>query len=298
MRTGGVDCESCLNTSHKKKYEKTKELKILKFFEENLINCDIIYNKSVGTECNEKRFYPDFRIDCNFFILIIEVDENKHRGSQYECDVQRMYDIVCELGISCVFLRYNPDSHNSDEKKLLDRVRYYLQFKNECDITNIVGKYGIKIEYLFYCREDDVNNDTNIESVVFNDLNQNNTNDVKNNIIIDDKNTIDTDNKSDIKEKNTTTKKNTKILVKPKKKVDANETVKKELDINIDNNTNNIINEVDIKKETVNVNDNNKVVDDDAPKVIKKKVVKKIIVKGKKKILENKSDECNTTNTL
>ena len=50
------------------------------------------------------------------FHLIIEIDEHKHRGANYECDEKRMYDIVAKLGQPYVFIRYNPDNRHSDKK--------------------------------------------------------------------------------------------------------------------------------------------------------------------------------------
>lgn len=38
-----------------------------------------------------------------FVTLIVEVDEHKHRGVDYKCDEQRMYDIIAKLGLPCIF---------------------------------------------------------------------------------------------------------------------------------------------------------------------------------------------------
>ena len=35
-------------------------------------------------------------------------------GANYECDVQRMYNIIAKLGMICIFIRYNPDDKKSD----------------------------------------------------------------------------------------------------------------------------------------------------------------------------------------
>src|SRR5207253_5081352 len=97
---------------------------------------------------------------------------------------QYVREIASELGISCIFLRYNPNAHNSDENILLERIQYYLDLKNKSDIVNIVSHYGIKIEYLFYDKDDELNNvepnNANIESVIFTDIDKNTNNDSKN----------------------------------------------------------------------------------------------------------------------
>lgn len=96
----------------------------------------------------------------------MEVDEHKHRGASYKCDEKRMYDITAKLGQPCVFNRYNPDSKDSDQNKLLKMIKSYLNFQDifsemfdEADSDNIqeeicgmlnIGVTGFKKEYLFY----------------------------------------------------------------------------------------------------------------------------------------------------
>lgn len=79
--------------------------------------------------------------------MIIEVDEFKHRGAQYSCDEKRMYDIIAKLGQPCIFIRYNPDSKQSNLEILLEKVKEYL----DCDEnTKVWDEYGFLVEYLFY----------------------------------------------------------------------------------------------------------------------------------------------------
>ena len=76
---------------------------------------------------------------------MVEVDEFKHRGADYKCDERRMYDIIAKLGVPCIFIRYNPDSEDSDDKMLLKIIQKYLDLENE-----IWNEYGFYVEYLFY----------------------------------------------------------------------------------------------------------------------------------------------------
>lgn len=89
----------------------------------------------------------DYSKDCGFYHLIVEVDENKHRGADYKCDERRMYDIIAKLGLPCIFIRYNPDSKESNKDILLQKVQQYLELDIE---DNIWDKFGFKVEYLFY----------------------------------------------------------------------------------------------------------------------------------------------------
>lgn len=76
----------------------------------------------------------------------MEIDEYKHRGANYECDKQRMYDIIAKLGLPCIFIRYNPDDKISDKNTLLGKIKEYLELHDE----TIWDDYGFRCDYLFY----------------------------------------------------------------------------------------------------------------------------------------------------
>lgn len=145
FRTNGQTCQVCNLLCTKKSYQKTKELEVVKFLKDNLPDNDFIHNKSVGSNCTDKHIFPDILFDCGNYNLIVEVDEHKHRGSSYSCDEARMYDIIAKTGLPCIFIRYNPDSKNSDKNILLDKVKKYLILNNK-----IWDDFGFKVEYLFY----------------------------------------------------------------------------------------------------------------------------------------------------
>jgi len=58
-----------------------------------------------------------------------------------------MYDIIAKLGLPCIFIRYNPDSKESNKDILLQKVQQYLELDIE---DNIWDEFGFKAEYLFY----------------------------------------------------------------------------------------------------------------------------------------------------
>ena len=156
-RTLGKLCIYCKpnNKLYKKAYEKSKEYAVLKYLREKLPDYDFIHNKSVGSLCTKDdkensngHLFPDIRIDCGFYHLIVEVDENKHRGADYKCDKQRMYDIIAKLGVPCIFIRYNPDSKESNREILLKQVHEYLELDIEDD--SIWDDFGFKVDYMFY----------------------------------------------------------------------------------------------------------------------------------------------------
>lgn len=146
-KTNGELCSYCKPKTISKKYFKTKEYAIVNFLKEQLPDNEFIHNKSVGKDCSNGHLFPDIRFDCNYYQLIVEVDEHKHRGADYKCDEQRMYDIVAKLGMPCIFIRYNPDNKQSDKNVLLSKVKEYLELNDEKEIWN---EFGLYTEYLFY----------------------------------------------------------------------------------------------------------------------------------------------------
>lgn len=161
-QTHGKPCQYCKPITKNKLFYKTKEMDVVKYLKEKLPNDEFIHNKSVGIECTGGHFYPDIRFDCLWFQLIVEVDEYKHRGADYKCDEKRMYDITANLGQPCIFIRYNPDSKESNKETLLEKIQYYLNLKDKYsntdkELDNVYYKeleiddlLGFKTEYLFY----------------------------------------------------------------------------------------------------------------------------------------------------
>lgn len=158
---GGVLCDYCkpreeskvYQKMYREKYVKRKELKVVEFLKKNLPEENFIYNKSVGRTCTGTDLYPDVLFQRNTYNLIVEIDENKHSGSGYSCDMRRMSDVVANLGLPCIFIRYNPDSKESDEKVLLEWVVKFLSLENNEGIITekpIWDDFGLKVLYLFY----------------------------------------------------------------------------------------------------------------------------------------------------
>ena len=95
-RTHGRLCVYCKPKKSNNLYRKTKEWKVVKYLRNKIPDYDFIHNKSVGKECTYGHLLPDIRFNLGFYQLIVEVDEHKHRGANYKCDKQRMYDIIAK----------------------------------------------------------------------------------------------------------------------------------------------------------------------------------------------------------
>lgn len=130
-KPSGNLCDYCKPKNNNKLYKKTKEMAVVKFLKAELPNHNFIHNRSVGVECTAGHLFPDILFDCECYYLIVEVDEFKHRGADYSCDEARMYDIITKLGLPCVFIRYNPDSRESNAETLLKEVKFYLDIEEQ-----------------------------------------------------------------------------------------------------------------------------------------------------------------------
>ncbi len=147
-KTIGDLCSDCGGTKKSRELvgRNKKEMVVVKFIQEKLPTVDFIYDRTIGNMFGEGHIRPDIRFDCGFYQLIIEVDENQHRG--YQCEKARMYNIAMRLMMPCIFVRYNPDRHDSDLNMLLEVVQRYLYLKEED--PKPWDDYGFAVEYLFY----------------------------------------------------------------------------------------------------------------------------------------------------
>lgn len=148
FKTNGQLCSYCKPLQNNKKYMKTKEMKVVLFLREKIPDQEFIHNKSVGSQCTEGHLFPDILFECYFFYIIVEVDENRHRGSSYSCEQARMFDIISKLGSPCIFIRYNPDSKKSSLNTLLSTIQGYLNLSFED--KHPWDDFGFFAEYLFY----------------------------------------------------------------------------------------------------------------------------------------------------
>jgi hypothetical protein len=101
-------CMNCIDPELRKFEDKRPETYIVDYLKRELPDINIVHNKSVNIgECDKRKFRPDIRIETSMFQIIIEVDEHQH--ANYKCEKKRMFSIVAELGLPCLFIRFNPD---------------------------------------------------------------------------------------------------------------------------------------------------------------------------------------------
>lgn len=80
-----------------------------------LLSARMIFDKKVSGGCSQKR--PDVLLDLLTHTIIVECDENQHRG--YSCEQKRSMSIFQDLGSRpMVLIRLNPDSYMKNGKRV------------------------------------------------------------------------------------------------------------------------------------------------------------------------------------
>jgi hypothetical protein len=98
-------CYCVLNPNVKiKKRFKIKETHL----QESLADYNFINDKIIQGGCSKRR--PDFLLDLLTHILIVECDENSHKGYSTTCEISKINETFTDLADRpLVILRFNPD---------------------------------------------------------------------------------------------------------------------------------------------------------------------------------------------
>ena len=112
---------------------KTKEKEVVDKIKDKYPDFTWVSDKKVADGCSKRR--PDLLLDMGDYIIIIEVDENKHTDYDCSCENKRLMELSQDLQHRpIVFIRFNPDSYiNQDGNKI-----------SSCWITNKQGVIQIK----------------------------------------------------------------------------------------------------------------------------------------------------------
>ena len=97
---------------------KTKEKEVVDIIKDKYPDFTWIHDKKVQDGCSNRR--PDLLLDMGDYIIIIEVDENKHTDYDCSCENKRLMELSQDLQHRpIVFIRFNPDSYiNQDGNKI------------------------------------------------------------------------------------------------------------------------------------------------------------------------------------
>ena len=97
---------------------KTKEQAVVDYITGEFPELDWTADKRVAGGCSRRR--PDLRVSLPHQELVVEIDEDQHKGYDCSCENKRVMEISRDLGHrNIVFIRFNPDSYyDSDGKKV------------------------------------------------------------------------------------------------------------------------------------------------------------------------------------
>ena len=134
--------------------QKQKRIKVLI---ENSTKYKIFsYDKVIDAKCNNKR--PDFVFDATTHFIVLEVDEHQHKRYTYtqECEDIRMLEVLQSIGMSTIFIRYNPDDFKDKEGKKVkitqkERESQLLKYLDMCIQSKPNNETEmLRVLYLFY----------------------------------------------------------------------------------------------------------------------------------------------------
>ncbi|MDA9272060.1 hypothetical protein N9Q05_01585 [bacterium] len=144
---------------------KTKENTIVDHIKQKFPNYDWVHDRRVVDGCSLKR--PDLYCDFGSHIVVIEVDEDTHRG--YSCEEKRMFTIINDFGVrSTIFIRINPDRY-TDEKTnrvipspfVMKKDTGKLEVKNKKELNirldhlcEMIERYSVEKEYKIFTLEE------------------------------------------------------------------------------------------------------------------------------------------------
>jgi hypothetical protein len=137
-------CEPEAQYQQLKKHEKAQEIMVLKYLDAEISNeladenfFDFEDDKTIQNKCKIMN-RPDRMYDCKTHFVIVEVDEQQHKNKRSSCargeagELARMNNIQVAAGMSCIFLRFNPDNF---------RVAGVLQKVNMCERLTLLVKW-------------------------------------------------------------------------------------------------------------------------------------------------------------
>ncbi len=119
---------------------KLKEHHLRDALKDHFPNVDLIFDQKIDNACSRRR--PDVRIECLTHTVIIECDEDQHKG--YNCENKRTMEIFQDLGNRpLVLVRFNPDSY-LDEKGHRRASCFSLTKANSLSINKAEWRNRIK----------------------------------------------------------------------------------------------------------------------------------------------------------
>ena len=162
-------CNDC-NDFIVRKVHKVKETTVLEFLKSKGI---MFESEDRIPENGCAKYRPDGVIDFLYFKVILEIDENQHKGYTDKCEITRMIQLHQDFGgLPIIFIRYNPDSYKDINRKIIkpnsrrlselyDVLRSLEILKNDYEKNN-TKLPSLSAIYMFY---DDYSSVAKLEAI-------------------------------------------------------------------------------------------------------------------------------------
>jgi hypothetical protein len=96
---------------------KTKEYSVVEFVKNTFPFMDWFTDKIIKDGCSKRR--PDLLLDLGYQIIIIEIDENQHKGYNDNCENARVNQLSLDLGCRPIlYIKFNPDDYLQNNIKI------------------------------------------------------------------------------------------------------------------------------------------------------------------------------------
>ena len=135
---------------------KAYEQKAIDYLQSNFNGYSMHFNKtqySSGCAGDKKAcLFPDVLIENTVIPIIVEVDENAHRGAHYSCDWVRMQQLTLRLQTPVFFIRYNPMRSNLETLgEILKEIIQDMSNNPGVFVKNNIDELlGFGVKYLGY----------------------------------------------------------------------------------------------------------------------------------------------------
>lgn len=149
--------EPTIRTARQERRRCKYEEEMFEYLTEIYPECELIRNRSVGSECTETNThrYPDVQMWSNNFLIVFECDENAHRGKDYDCDYRRMNEVAISVGSPVWFIRWNPHGNAP-----IEEIESVVSSITTMCVEEIDWKYyQFNVTYIGYSERDRIRND-------------------------------------------------------------------------------------------------------------------------------------------
>jgi hypothetical protein len=112
---------------------KTKERSVADFIRLSYPDYTVVLDQRVADGCSRRR--PDILVDMGEYVVIVEVDENKHQSYDTGCENRRMMELFQDCGSRpLAMIRFNPDRYYDQRERPVPSCWGYTEKQGLCTV--------------------------------------------------------------------------------------------------------------------------------------------------------------------